>query len=230
MGNSESRVRAGQVYDMWMTPFEAVAMLIDAGLEDREHAVNWLGARLKTNELMSVAIGFEISPDGDVGEEYRYFVHHRAWKHVDKIHWKDDFWISGTYTEKDDYDLIGSSDPIFPGAFDMMGVKFEPDCVRKFVANAINAKQPPAIPNVAKQPSSRRGPKRKDWWDHLWIEMIRRMQAGKLNPKKQADLERELIEYVESELGETVGDSTLKPMASNLFKFLQEKSRRFGDN
>jgi hypothetical protein len=52
--------------------------------------------------------------------------------------------------------------------------------------------------------------------------MIRRITAGTLKPKNPADLQRILEGYVANELNQDFGDSTLKPMASNLFKYLEE--------
>lgn len=53
--------------------------------------------------------------------------------------------------------------------------------------------------------------------------MIRRIEADTLHPKNQAELQETLEEYVSNDLGENYGDSTLKPMASNLFKYLEER-------
>lgn len=75
---------------------------------------------------------------------------------------------------------------------------------------------------ASKPARGRRGAPRKDWWDLLWIEMIRRIRAGTLKPKNQADLQRILEEHAGNVLDVDYGDSTLKPMASNLFKYLQE--------
>jgi hypothetical protein len=76
-------------------------------------------------------------------------------------------------------------------------------------------------PEASPKPAKIRGAKRKDWWDHLWIEMIRRIRAGTLTPKSKAELQATLEDYVD-EIGGNYGDSTLKPMASNLFEYLEE--------
>jgi hypothetical protein len=97
-------------------------------------------------------------------------------------------------------------------AFD---VRFDPDVIHGLVETATE-------PEPALCKSARRGAKRKDWWDILWIEMIRRIQAGTLNPNSPAELQRILEDYTSGTLNQEYGDSTLKPMASNLFKYLQE--------
>lgn len=66
------------------------------------------------------------------------------------------------------------------------------------------------------------GRKRAEWWDLLWIEMIRRTVAGTLKPKNQAGLEREMLDFL-SEIGEFPGEGTLKRSAANLFKYIEEK-------
>jgi hypothetical protein len=66
------------------------------------------------------------------------------------------------------------------------------------------------------------GAPRKDWWDHLWIEMIRRIENGTLDPASAADLERDMLEWLGAQ-GIYPGDSTLKTTSRNLFKYLKEK-------
>lgn len=103
------------------------------------------------------------------------------------------------------------------------GIRFDPAGIQTILTDAgiedtATAKGAPSVDKP------RRGAKRKDWWDHLWIEMIRRIQAGALHPKNKAELQEILEVYASNTLGENCGDSTLKPMASNLFDFL-EKNR-----
>lgn len=65
------------------------------------------------------------------------------------------------------------------------------------------------------------GAPRKPFWDPLWIEMIRRIRAGTLNPKSSGELERIMEDWCDSR-GFTPGDGTLHRTALNLFKYLSE--------
>lgn len=205
-------------------------MLIEAGLDDREHAVNWLKGRLRGGALKAGGWHLVVLEDDPIKTDVVVGLYKLStWRQVAAIPYKDDFWVSGDYTPDDPLDSISRS--FERDEFDhyLTGVRFEPASVEGFCRRANPQPQQTEVPTVA-PPIARRGAKRKDWWDHLWIEMIRRMLAGNLHPKRPADLEREMLIFVENDLGETVGDSTLKPMASNLFKFLQEIRGKIGEN
>lgn len=104
------------------------------------------------------------------------------------------------------------------------GIRFDPDGVRALLE--------PDEPDDGEQSDGasvvkgRRGAKRKSWWDDLWIEMIRRIQNGTLNPKSPADLQRTLENFVTHDLNGEYGDSTLKPMAAKLFEYLEKIGRK----
>jgi hypothetical protein len=75
--------------------------------------------------------------------------------------------------------------------------------------------------DTARLGKARGGAPRKDWWDDLWIEMIRRIRAGTLTPQSAADLQRTMLTW----LGDQEiypGDDTLKKTARKLFKYLEE--------
>lgn len=234
MGN-ESRFTE-DVWNSWLEPIQAVRMLMDAGLDDREHAVNWLKARLRNGDLRAGGWHIELhdeetdKPNFVIG---RYKV--TTWSRVAAIPWKDDFWISGDY-QPDGDDGIAQGIRFVPREVeresfphDVIQVRLDPAPIVAFCARASAGAQ--VAPLQSTTPAvSRRGAKRKDWWDHLWIEMIRRISAGTLKPKSQAALLTLLEDHVREELQSDVGDSTLKPMAANLFKYLKEISGEIGEN
>ena len=226
-----------EVWTTWLEPFRAVQLLIDVGLEDREHSVSWLKARLRSGELR--AGGWHLDLSGGPASEPslvsgRYKV--STWGQIAAIAWKDDFWISGDYQPVgDEVDLSGIryaprlyAAPTFP--HDLISVRFDPAPIIAFCERAAPAIAVPTQAPTSTTTGSRRGARRKDWWDQLWIEMIRRIMKGTLLPKNQAELQGILEDHVINELGQEVGDSTLKPMAANLFKFLDERSGEIGEN
>lgn len=219
----------------WLTPFEAIRILIDAGLRDEEHAVGWLVARLKSGELRAAGIIADISDEFAIVGMHSSLLKSRAWDKAHLIHWKNDFWVSGDYADTGDDDGVLSEFDIAFGIL-LTGVRFKPDLILQFRERAAALKlssgnsSSTALTSRSAEKPARRGAKRKDWWDHLWIEMIRRIRAGTLKPAKVGDLQEILEEYVREELGYDAGDSTLKPMASNLFKYLEEISGEIGEN
>ena len=54
------------------------------------------------------------------------------------------------------------------------------------------------------------------WWDDLWVEMARQLYAGDLQPKRQADIETAMKNWVSSS-GYSVADSTVRPRARKLW-------------
>ncbi|HEV7233337.1 MAG TPA: hypothetical protein VGN36_03755, partial [Sphingorhabdus sp.] len=48
--NDESKFTV-EIWQSWLGPFQAVRSLMEAGLENREQAVNWLKGRLRSGEL-----------------------------------------------------------------------------------------------------------------------------------------------------------------------------------
>lgn len=235
MAKSESNISKAE-WESWLDPFNATQRVKQAGLPDDERAIGWIAARLSLGELRGAGY---VPRDGD--EEWPLIVMpSKVWEYVALIAWKDDFWVSGTHFPNfadDDLDL-----PSFayarrevrhysPKQYEhaLYKVRFEPHLINEFckLASVAPLDTAPAKPTTTQ---ARRGAKRKDWWDHLWIEMFRRIRAGTLKPKNQTDLLATLEDYVRDDLNEDVGDSTLKPMAANLLKYLQEISGEIGEN
>lgn len=114
-------------------------------------------------------------------------------------------------------------------------IRFKPSGVEAIIqscgggATVTPATQPIAIvaPAVTALPApteKKGGRPRKDWWDDLWIEILRRIGDGRLGPDSAPSgnqLEYVLLD-IAKELGFSPGDSTLKPMALKLFKYLRE--------
>ena len=238
MASGESGL-SEEAWAQWLTPFVAIQRLMAAGLEDREHAVNWLTARLQSGELRGAGIWFDFDEDNKPVSECICVWEPHIWKNAGSVGWKHDFWISGDYPAREGVryaprEVVGYADFNLPVGFELIAVRFQPDIIETFCNHAARAREAvvsaPAATTAAATQSARRGAKRKDWWDHLWIEMIRRIRAGTLKPKNQTALLALLEDYVRDELHSDAGDSTLKPMASNLFKYLEEISGEIGEN
>ena len=124
-----------------------------------------------------------------------------------------DMWDTG------DIDL----DPNQSGQYiSLIDVRLKPDDFARL--SPTNAAERVTSTTVAlPDPAIRKGGRpRATWWDDLWIEMIRRNEAGRLNPTSAAQLEGWMDDWLRKQ-GFSPGDSTLKPSSLKLFKYLQER-------
>lgn len=195
----------------WITPPRAISLLTSGTALGWSTALGTIVSYLAHGELLARADKVKIISGNDLRDFRRGQIPQHVWGDNEPSS-GDSFWKNGLLRWTDDdsrYNRIKYS------AFD---VRFDPVVISQIVEIT-------AVPGGQETPAKstgRRGAKRKDWWDHLWIEMIRRIRAKTLNPSSAGDLCAILEEYAQEELGETPGDSTLKTMASNLFKYLGE--------
>lgn len=225
---TESRLTE-DVWRTWLEPFHAIKLLLDAGLDDRRQAVDWLKARLGEGALKASGWHPDFDDDLNVTEEFIASYSIRVRRAVGGIPWDHDFWVSGNFAPPDEDLSLRVSIQHTGCQYDLVGTRFDPVPIRAFCERYSQPTAGNAMPQQTK-PLARRGAKRKDWWDHLWIEMIRRIGKGTLKPASQAELERILYDYAVLELNADPGESTLKPMAANLFKFLNEVAGEIGEN
>lgn len=126
----------------------------------------------------------------------------------------DDFWETG-YLEIMIPEKVGGLSFKTCGSIRYFGVRFDP----ARLPNATTVTEQGTAATI--KPAG--GRPRKDWWDDLWIEMFRRIEAGQLSPQSAADLQRQMEDWL-GEKQEYPGDSTLKPMSLKLFKYLRERA------
>jgi hypothetical protein len=135
----------------------------------------------------------------------------------------EDFWQTGIalFHTADMYNL--GEGPRRIRCFD---IRVDPDAVRAaFPALIVKpeiAQPPPTI--VSQKSDGSRGPTPKEWWDDLWIEMFRRIHFGEFLPKRQADMERAMADWL-SENNHTASERTVRNAAKKLFEALREKGQ-----
>ena len=76
--------------------------------------------------------------------------------------------------------------------------------------------EPELAPSSTGTVASKGGRPRKEWWDDFWCGVWGQIVHGEVTPKTQADVERAMLDWV-SDRGETVAESTIRPMARRLF-------------
>lgn len=62
------------------------------------------------------------------------------------------------------------------------------------------------------------------WWDDLWVDIARRLFVGDLKPKRQADIENAMMDWVAANGHETVV-STIRPRARKLWSAIEEEDK-----
>lgn len=216
------------VWNSWLEPIQAVRMLMDAGLDDREHAVNWLKARLRNGDLQAGGWHFKF-PDEESDKPNlvigRYKV--TTWDRVAAIPWKDDFWISGVYQPDGDDDDISHGIRFAPREFaprelerkrfphDLIQVRLDPEPIAAFCERARKPRAElnpqAALPNRAKG-----GRPRKPFWDQLWASVAAQLYNGDLKPARQADIERAMHEWLAAN-GEDAGETAVRAKAKLLW-------------
>ncbi len=221
-GDDSSEITAALAakYTGWIPPPEAVALFLEQGWQ-WDTTVKAIGARMHSG-LVETMARHVVTPEGE-RMEYVVLKHEFLAKYW-APGYNRDFWKTGDVAISGGGTTGYGDDRLMLSLF---SVRFDPEGIHAMLP-AKASQNPASQPVPDNGQNQRRGAKRKDWWDHLWIEMIRRIQAGTLNPKNQAELQTILEDYIGNTLGENYGDSTLKPMASNLFKFLNENRGNLG--
>ncbi|MET4323713.1 hypothetical protein [Bradyrhizobium sp. RT5a] len=62
-----------------------------------------------------------------------------------------------------------------------------------------------------------------DWWDDLWIEIARQLYVGDLKPKRQADIENAMSDWL-SRRGSGAATSTIRERARRLWQVIKDES------
>jgi len=216
----------------WLEPFQAIRLLMGAGLEDREHAVNWLKARLRNGQLLAGCKETKIVRQRPMTiSTYcrRIMVH--TWANVSAIPWKDDFWISGDFEALpwnpaikltsneaeellEEFDRKLSKGEVF--GFDLQNVRFAPWTILDFCQRSTSAlSSHNVMPAKPSAPKGGRPPKA--FWDRLWVAITAQIYNGDLQPSRQADLERAMHDWLAAN-GEDAGETAVRLKAKLLWE------------
>jgi hypothetical protein len=78
----------------------------------------------------------------------------------------------------------------------------------------------PAV-DLAQSTPSKGGRYPAEFWDNLWVEICRQLYEGDLKPKKQADLEKAMMDWI-AERDETAGVTTVRERARKLWQAIKD--------
>lgn len=212
------------VWKTWLEPFHAVRLLIEAGLGDREDAVNWLKGCLRRGELRAGGLHIELLPN-ELTKCEIVFGRYKSntWIHVSAIPWKDDFWVSGNYEPDEplDADLRKPDRDEFQNYLN--AVRFEPDPILSFCLRAGTSSTSSSEP-ATKALSSKGGRPPKAFWEQLWPAIAAQLYVGDLQPKKQADIEKAMNEWLTAN-NHDAGESTVRRAARALWQAINREDQ-----
>jgi len=86
----------------------------------------------------------------------------------------------------------------------------------------ITTMMPAAPPALAS--AERKGRPKADWWDPLWVEICRQLYVGVLQPRRQAEIEKAMMDWLASE-GHNVSESTIRPRARMLWTAISKDEK-----
>ncbi len=95
-----------------------------------------------------------------------------------------------------------------------------------FLAESLNVLLPHDVQRApATAPASKSGGRPpKEFWDDLWCAVWGKAFHGDLQPKRQADVERAMLEWAVIN-GHDVSESTVKPLARKMFAAMQDEGK-----
>jgi hypothetical protein len=203
-----------EIWNGWLEPFHAVRLLIEAGLDDREHAVNWLKGRLREGELWAGGWHIEFLSDDPIKTATSTGLYKvSTWSQVAVIPWKDDFWISGNYAPDDPLDAMFRRSGSDEFKHYLTGVRFDPSPIIDFCRRA-RERLSAEIGLAPTKGAGGRPPK--PFWDHLWPSIAADLYSGDLKPQRQSDIEKAMLNWLAAH-GHEAGESTIRRAARQLW-------------
>jgi hypothetical protein len=131
------------------------------------------------------------------------------WEEFTKVGASDQDWGRGVFSGRG----WALGDSLF---ISLTGVYFERASLEAMVPGQATSSDAPR--------ANKGGRPRKEWWDDLWCSLWGDVYRGDFQPRNQAEIERKMIEWVE-DTGESVSESTVKPLARKMFAELTREGR-----
>lgn len=219
-------------FETWLRPAEATALLSHL---DMLVARRTLLTRFQHEQIFASA-GTGSWMEGSERKEARFAILNKKWwRSVSSTFALHDFWTSGDIT----FEIQrGRIEETILTCFD---VRFEPTAIRAMsqprpTSGAPQALHVPPAPLASAAPLATPAPiapatsasanprnagrKPKEWWDDLWIEIFRQVWLGELKPKRQADIEKAMLDWAAKE-GHELSLSSARPSARKLFTLIE---------
>jgi hypothetical protein len=194
-------------YASWLTP-DALLSTMPYGLVN--HAQ--LERELRADRYRSAADEVIWIHDGFTGRDRLAILPAWIWS-LSFPELGSDFWRTGYL------DAWVPKDPANPSAY--QGNFWRIYGVRFWAPNQVRPKEPePVAPEVFTAPKGGRPPK--PWWDDLWAEICRQVFVGELNPERQAEVERAMLDWAVAS-GESLSEPSARLAARKLVQAIKAK-------
>ena len=192
--------------DEWISATEAIKLVAAAiGVHQAPRAIcSRAHAGLIKARAARLIVGEHIFDDEDIPEDF--------WWASDEAALQQD-WRTGDFETWIDK---GIDERLEMKAF---GVSFSRHGIETLIAPAVANRdaQPPTPTHPGGRPPA-------EWWDDLWVEICRQLYEGDLQPKKQADIERAMMDWA-SKRGHQPSEGSIRPRARKLWTALQNEGK-----
>lgn len=217
---SDNRLTQSE-YDSW-EPLPAALKRVQEHL--RNNAKEEIRARLYAGRLRSAARESRWEHENNTREDRTFeILSGSLWTKSQMLGDHESVWSTGSRTF------------IIPDRYhgdlgtECVGLRVDPNGILQILRDAgvsLPAATPSTSAPIAVQAKDKGGRPRAEWWDDLWVEVVRQARTGEIAAgtfKSAARLQIHLDEiYERQHPGFSPGDSTLKPMSLKSFKMLQE--------
>ena len=103
------------------------------------------------------------------------------------------------------------------------GVQFHAGDLQKMIPDAFKPAAP--VEDLPGPTSSKAGRPPAEWWDDMWIEICRRLYVGDLQPKRQADVENAMNDWIAAN-GNSAAPSTVRSRARKLWRAIGNEDEK----
>jgi hypothetical protein len=194
-------------YESWLTPTAALKKLEHL----RGSASKAILERLRYGHIRAVARRYNYR--GRSGECFA--VPMRIWEEAGHRVGASSFWSTGDITLFiDDH------------RFALFSVRFDPAGLEEILSSDGQRMAPAETGRTEAQPvvTNRGGRPPKEWWSDLWVEMARQLYEGDLQPKRQAEIEKAMADWISAE-GYDASERTIRDAARKLWRTINREGR-----
>lgn len=209
------------VWSKWTPPRKAVLMVSPHISGSENKAIAWLQRRLDFGQLEAGAASVFYVHKGKVRGGDFCVIPTTLWPDALRINGDDDFWISGDFADTPN----SSFDPVIDEfSCVLTGVRFNPTQLSKLIEglsqDGLTQSNESATDNGKVAGTRSGGRPAKPFWDQLWASVAAQLYNGDLTPKRQADIERAMHDWLALN-DENAGETAVRAKAKLLWTAIQ---------
>ena len=204
-------------FEQWLTPTQAFDALSGQwGSVTTYHA---LTERLRNDLLHACSEVAIVTKYGrEISREVMDPIPFHHWRENVGPGYRASFWRTGNFEIRSS----GGHD----SSFTYIGTRFDPGAVHALIER-LHTPSLIATPRLGADPQTppakhAGGAPPKAWWDDLWIEIFRQIHCGDLQFKRQADIEKAMLDWANAN-GHKMSETTARNAARKLFNALSQE-------